>query len=198
VEIRALPERFGIEDGWVTEADIRNLSFWYNQYCPETSAATFEAHLMVLRAYVTLVSGPPIPGAPGLTRAKYNLLRMLYQAEGNHMLIGDFADGLNVSPTNISKLVDSLVADGFVRRTPHEIDRRKTWAELTEEGRELIEAVLPTIAQGVEETWAGLDDEEKRVLAHLLAKMRMHALANSENKTLSVIRRISVARNADE
>jgi DNA-binding MarR family transcriptional regulator len=123
---------------------------------------------------------------------------MLYQAEGNHMLIGDFADGLNVSPTNISKLVDSLVADGFVRRTPLEIDRRKTWAELTEEGRELIEAVLPTIAQGVEETWAGLDDEEKRVLAHLLAKMRMHALANSENKTLSVIRRISVARNADE
>ena len=90
---------------------------------------------MVLRTYVTLVSAPPIPGAPGLSRAKYNLLRMLYQAEDNRVLIGDFAEGLNVSPTNISKLVDSLVAEGFVRRAPHEVDRRKTWAELTEEGR---------------------------------------------------------------
>ncbi len=192
-----MPERFSIEDGWVTETDIRNLSFWYNQYCPETSAPTFEAHLMVLRTYVTLVSAPPIPGAPGLSRAKYNLLRMLYQAEDNRVLIGDFAEGLNVSPTNISKLVDSLVAEGFVRRAPHEVDRRKTWAELTEEGRQLIEAVLPAIAEGVEETWAGLDDEEKRVLAHLLAKMRMHALSNTENKTLSVIRRMTAASTAD-
>ena len=186
-----MAERFNIEDGWVVEAAIRNLAAWYNDYCPDTSAATFEAHLMVLRAYVTLISGPPVTGSPGLSRAKYNILRMLFQAPVNRLLIGDFADGLNVSPTNISKLVDSLVADGFVRRVEHEIDKRKTWAELTPDGVEVMEAVIPAVARNVQETWGGLDDDEKRVLAHLLAKMRMHALATKDNKTLSVIRRLA-------
>jgi DNA-binding MarR family transcriptional regulator len=186
-----MAERFSIEEGWVIESPMRNLAAWYNEYCPETSAPTFEAHLMVLRAYVTLTSGSPIDAAPGLSRAKYNLLRMLYQDPGKRLLIGDFAEGMNVSPTNISKLVDSLVSDGFVRRADHEVDKRKTWAELTPEGIELMEAAIPAVGENVAETWAGLDDEEKRVLAHLLAKMRMHALSTKENKALSVLRRLA-------
>ncbi len=192
-----MADRFIIEDGWITESDVRNLSFWYNQYCPGTSAPTFEAHLMVLRAYVTLVAGPSVTGAPGLSRAKYNLLRMLYQTEGNRLLIGDFAEGLNVSPTNISKLVDSLVADGLVRRAEHEVDKRKTWAEMTEAGTRLMEAALPSVGRAVEETWGGLDDDEKRVLAHLLAKMRMHALATQEDKTASMIRRMAASNGSN-
>jgi DNA-binding MarR family transcriptional regulator len=186
-----MADRFNIEDGWVTEANVRNLALWYNEYCPETSAAAFEAHLMLLRSYVTLVSGPPVAGAPGLSRAKYNLLRMLFQAEGNRLLIGDFADGLNVSPTNISKLVDSLVSEGLVRRMEHEVDRRKTWAQLTEHGQELMEAALPAVGRAVRETWSGLNDDEARVLAHLLAKMRMHAMAKKENRTLNMIRSLA-------
>jgi len=151
----------------------------------------------VLRAYVTLVSRPPISGAPGLSRAKYNLLRMLYQTDGNRLLIGDFAEGLNVSPTNISKLVDSLVDDGLVRRAVHEVDKRKTWAELTEAGERVMEAALPSVGRTVEETWAGLDDEEKRVLAHLLAKMRMHALATKEDKAATMIRRMAAGNSSN-
>jgi DNA-binding MarR family transcriptional regulator len=186
-----MAERFSIEDGWVAEADVRNLAAWYNEYCPDTTAPTFEAHLMVLRTYVTLTSGSPIDAAPGLSRAKYNLLRMLYQAPDYRLLIGDFAEGLNVSPTNISKLVDSLVEDGVVQRAAHEQDRRKTWATLTPEGVQLMQAAIPAVGESVEELWAGLDDEEKKVLAHLLAKMRMHSLAKKENKALRVLARLA-------
>lgn len=186
-----MAERFSIEDGWIVESAVRNLAEWYNQYCPETSSPTFEAHLMVLRSYVTLISGGPVIGVPGLSRAKYNILRMLFQEPDHRLLIGDFAEGLNVSPTNISKLVDSLVADGFVRRAEHELDKRKTWAELTPDGLEVMEAAIPAVGRNVQETWSGLDDDEKRVLAHLLAKMRMNALATKDNKTLSVIRRLA-------
>lgn len=146
---------------------------------------------MVLRSYVTLISGGPVIGVPGLSRAKYNILRMLFQEPDHRLLIGDFAEGLNVSPTNISKLVDSLVLDGFVRRAEHELDKRKTWAELTPDGLEVMEAAIPAVGRNVQETWSGLDDDEKRVLAHLLAKMRMNALATKDNKTLSVIRRLA-------
>jgi DNA-binding MarR family transcriptional regulator len=186
-----MAERFSIEEGWIVESAIRNLAAWYNEYCPDTSAPTFEAHLMVLRAYVTLITPPALASAPGLSRAKYNILRMLFQSPDRRCLIGDFAEGLNVSPTNISKLIDSLVADGFVRRAEHEYDKRKTWAELTPDGVELMEAAIPAVGRNVHETWSGLDEDEKRVLAHLLAKMRMNALATKENKTLSVIRSLA-------
>jgi DNA-binding MarR family transcriptional regulator len=188
-----MPEGFNIDDGWVVESSVHHLAEWYNENCPETSRATFEAHLMVLRAYVTLLSGSPLDVTAGLSRARYNVLRLLYQAPEKRLLMGDFAEGMNVSPTNISKLVDSLVADGLVRRTVHEIDKRKTWALLTDEGEGLVKACLPAVSTHVNDLWASLDEDEKKVLAHLLSKLRMNVLAGKGSKTLSVLRRLQAA-----
>jgi DNA-binding MarR family transcriptional regulator len=44
------------------------------------------------------------------------------------------AEALNVSPRNITGLVDGLVATGFVTRTPHPDDRRATLVTFTEHG----------------------------------------------------------------
>ena len=57
---------------------------------------------------------------------------------------------MNVSPTNITKLMDTLVADGLVTRVTHEIDKRKTWAEITPAGLEMVENALPNVADHVE------------------------------------------------
>jgi DNA-binding MarR family transcriptional regulator len=195
-----MTEGFNIDDGWVVESSVHQLAEWYNENCPETSRATFEAHLMVLRAYVTLLSGSPIDMSAGLSRARYNVLRLLYQAPDKRLLMGDFAEGMNVSPTNISKLVDSLVADGLVRRKAHEVDKRKTWASLTEEGEGLVKACLPAVSTPVNDLWSSLDEDEKKVLAHLLSKLRMNALAGKGSKTLSVLRQLAAAssRSADK
>src|SRR5690606_15830545 len=117
----------------------------------------------------------------GLSRARYNVLRLLYRAPNNRMLMGDFAEEMNVSPTNITKLMDTLVADGLVVRVTHEVDKRKTWAEITEAGKKLVETALPSVAQHVDGLWAGLDEEEKRALIHLLTKMRMSAVTSDQN-----------------
>lgn len=191
-----MADGFSIEEGWVTEDAVHQLAEWYNANCPDTSSVTFEAHLMVLRAYVTLLSGSPIDASAGLSRARYNILRLLYQAPEKRLLMGDFAEGMNVSPTNISKLVDSLVADGLVRRETHAEDKRKTWAYLTEQGEELLKACLPAVSAHVREIWSGLDEDEKRVLAHLLAKLRMHTLTGKSARALSVLRRRLAAANA--
>jgi DNA-binding MarR family transcriptional regulator len=195
-----MSEGFNIDDGWVVESSVHQLAEWYNENCPETSLATFEAHLMVLRAYVTLLAGSPIDLSAGLSRARYNVLRLLYQAPDKRLLMGDFAEGMNVSPTNISKLVDSLVADGLVRRKAHEVDKRKTWALLTDEGEGLVKACLPAVSTHVNDLWSGLDEDEKKVLAHLLSKLRMNALAGKGSKTLSVLRQLAAAssRSADK
>lgn len=188
-----MADGFDIEDGQVVDVPVRDLAEWYNAHCPDTSPATFEAHLMVLRAYVTLLSDSPLDVATGMSRARYNILRLLYQAPDRRLLMGDFADGMNVSPTNISKLVDTLVGDGLVRRENHEMDRRKTWAVLTESGEELVRASLPVIGQAVSEVWACLDEDEKRTLSHLLAKVRMNAVSRRSSKALSVLRRLAAS-----
>ena len=47
------------------------------------------------------------------------------------MKMADLADALEVTPRNITALVDSLEAEGVVRRLSHPTDRRVTLIELT-------------------------------------------------------------------
>ena len=46
----------------------------------------------------------------------------------------ELADALNVTPRNVTGLVDGLVASGFVTRERHPTDRRATLVALTERG----------------------------------------------------------------
>jgi DNA-binding MarR family transcriptional regulator len=178
-----MPEGFEIDtEGWIVERSVQELASWYHRQCQDISELTFEAHLMVMRAYTTLLPGSPLDPSAGLSRARYNVLRLLYQAENGRLLMGDFAEWMNVSPTNITKLIDTLVADGLVQRITHEIDKRKTWAKLTPAGIDMVERALPDVGAHVEHLWQGLDDEEKKVLVHLLAKMRMGSVARGERK----------------
>jgi DNA-binding MarR family transcriptional regulator len=186
-----MPDGFSIDDGWMTELSIHDLAAWYHENCPETTEKTFEAHLMLMKTYAILIPGSPLDPSVGLSRARYNVLRLLYRAPDRRMLMGDFAEEMNVSPTNVTKLMDTLVADGLVTRATHEVDKRKTWAELTAAGAELVERSLPEIAGHVGGLWEGLDEDEKRVLIHLLAKMRVHAVTADSQASTSLLRQLA-------
>ena len=168
---------FTVSDGWLSETAVKDLANWYHEVCPETSAQTFEAHLMVLRAYVTVVADSPLEREAGLSRPRYNILRMLYQEPDRRLLMSNFAQGMNVSQTNITKLIDALVADGLVKRAGHELDKRRRWAELTPKGAALVEHTFKPVSDHVSGLWDGFEEEEKQVLIHLLAKLRFNALA---------------------
>ena len=184
-----MTDDFSLVEGWMSEGSVHDLATWYHDECPKTTSLTFEAHLMVLRTYVTLVEQSPLERVAGLSRARYNILRMLYQAPEKRLLMGDFVQGMNVSPTNITKLVDSLVADGLVLRATHEQDKRKTWARLTEDGEKLVEMALPLVSEHVESLWGCLEEEEKQVLVHLLAKMRLNWTSADSRRPSAVARK---------
>jgi MarR family transcriptional repressor of emrRAB len=136
---------------------------------------------MILRAYVAVASDSPLEKVAGLSRPRYNILRMLYQEQDRRLLMSDFAEGMNVSPTNITKLVDSLVADGLVTRVGHDVDKRRRWAELTPKGARLVQDTLGPVSDHVSGLWDCLETQEKTVLVHLLSKMRLHWMsANPE------------------
>ena len=179
---------FTIKDGWLAETSVRDLAAWYHEQCPDTDSVTFEAHLMVLRAYVTLASDSPLERVAGLSRPRYNILRMLYQAPDRRVLMSEFAEGMNVSPTNITKLVDTLVADGLVTRIGHDIDKRRRWAELTAKGERLVEQTLMPVSDHVSGLWGCLEPSEKQVLVHLLSKLRLHWMSVTAERPAEEVR----------
>jgi DNA-binding MarR family transcriptional regulator len=178
---------FKIDSGWMAEAAVQELASWYHEQWPQTSLLTFEAHFMVLRAYAALVADSPLEHIDDLSRARYNILRMLYQQADQRLLMSDFAQGMNVSATNVTKLVDTLVADGFVTRADHAVDKRKRWAELTPKGAEMVQRSLPAVAEHVSSLWDCLDEREKRILVHLLAKMRFQWVRETSEEASSTL-----------
>ncbi|CCK28686.1 hypothetical protein BN159_4307 [Streptomyces davaonensis JCM 4913] len=71
----------------------------------------------------------------GLTRARAGLLWALFH-DGS-MTQRALAARLQVTPRNVTGLLDALEADGLVARAAHPTDRRATLVSLTEPGRTL-------------------------------------------------------------
>ena len=167
------------EYGLLSEPAASEQADWYVSKCPELDALDFEAHIMLMRAYAALKTDAPFERRGGLTKARYNVLRMLHGDEDGRLLMTDIVVSMNVTPTNITKLVDGLERDGYVRRAGNLDDKRKVWVELLPAGANMVEETLPDVVRYVSNLWQGMTHEEKRVLVHLLAKLRLDILTHS-------------------
>jgi len=103
----------------------------------------------------------------------YPRLRVLEQlgCEGSatmRMVAGE----LGLSARNMTALVDSLEADGLVRRRPHPADRRAVLLELTEQGRKASAVCFESRVGAIGEVFDDLTVAERRKLVELLAKLR--------------------------
>ena len=70
----------------------------------------------------------------GLTRARTSIVWLV--ALHGPMTQRALAEALQVTPRNVTGLVDGLEATGFVRREPHPVDRRATLVALTDTGQD--------------------------------------------------------------
>lgn len=68
----------------------------------------------------------------GLTDARAHLLWVLRQSGPTTQRA--LADAMNVSPRNVTGLLDGLVSAGFVTREPHPTDRRASLVTFTDHG----------------------------------------------------------------
>lgn len=68
------------------------------------------------------------------------------------------ADALEVTPRNITGLVDGLVTSGHVTREPHPTDRRATHVTLTEVGAALVSDLRSSHAALAAQLFGDLDD----------------------------------------
>jgi DNA-binding MarR family transcriptional regulator len=75
-----------------------------------------------------------------LTFPRYEALMLLHFSSRGSLPLGKIGERLQVHRTSVTNTIDGLERLGFVRRVPHESDRRAVLAEILPEGRRVAEA----------------------------------------------------------
>ena len=102
----------------------------------------------------------------GLSPARFRLLATLH-CVGPQIMSG-LGDLLDVTPRNITALVDALEAESLVRRTAHPSDRRATVIELTPSGRALTDSMLDPFQKKLAAVFQELSVPDQHQLLRLM------------------------------
>jgi MarR family 2-MHQ and catechol resistance regulon transcriptional repressor len=109
----------------------------------------------------------------GLSLAEFGALDALYHR--GPLLVGELQRRVLKSSGGITYVVDRLQEKGLVRRRPCETDRRATYAELTDDGRAVMDEIFPLHAASLEAAQDGLNLAERREAIALLKRLGLRA-----------------------
>ena len=110
----------------------------------------------------------------GLTFARYEALVLLTFSKNGSLPLGKMGERLQVHPTSVTSIVDRLEAAGHVVRRRHPDDGRAVLAEITEQGRALVETATSELVNA-EFALAEVPAEDLRELSALLRPVRRRA-----------------------
>jgi DNA-binding MarR family transcriptional regulator len=106
----------------------------------------------------------------GITFARFEVLTLIsFSAEGS-LPLSKIGERLMVHPTSVTNAIDRLEAQGLVKRLPDASDRRRTFAELTDDGKDVLTAstkALMAIDFAIDGLTAGQQDQTYDLLRSL-------------------------------
>jgi DNA-binding MarR family transcriptional regulator len=109
-----------------------------------------------------LISG--IARRSGISHAALNALAVI-EAGGGPIPVGQVTAQMHTTTATMTTVLDTLERKGLVRRTPDAADRRKVLVDITPEGQQVLDDVLPAVQQAGVAAMASFDDVS---LQHLL------------------------------
>ena len=104
-----------------------------------------------------------------LSLAQYQLLEALRGAA--ELPVSDLAASAGVAPPTATRMLDALVRDGLVDRTPAEHDRRVVLVSLTPSGRDALSVAAKGVAAGRARVRDHLTPAEQEQAAALLRRL---------------------------
>ena len=112
----------------------------------------------------------------GLSLAEFGALEALYTK--GPLLVGELQQKVLKSSGGMTYVLDRLQEKDYVQRRPCETDRRAIYAELTDEGRELMDRIFPMHARSLEDAESGLTPAQQEEAIELLKQLG-HAAAKT-------------------
>lgn len=111
----------------------------------------------------------------GLSITEFGVLEVLLHK--GRLPIGEIGSRVLLTSGSMTYVVDKLERRGLLQRRACEDDRRVIHAELSAEGRALIEVVFAEHAALLDELMNGLSHEERATAAELVKRLGLHAQA---------------------
>ena len=111
----------------------------------------------------------------GITRAGFNVLRILSRSENKACKQNEISQLMLVSRANITGLVDSLSRQQLVERLNDPHDRRVNMIKILPKGEKLLDDLLPGYYKHMNDICSVLTDKEKAVFNDLLTRVRTRA-----------------------
>jgi DNA-binding MarR family transcriptional regulator len=142
---------------------------------PQTlSKPALEAWFRLLRGHAATrrTLDAELQAAHGLTVVSYEALLLISRAEQRAMRRVDLAQGLGLTPSGVTRLLDGLERDGLVAKATCDTDARVTYAVLTEAGAERLDRASCSHTGSVRALFEDrYTAEELETLAALLSRL---------------------------
>ncbi len=116
----------------------------------------------------------------GLNSTEFGILELLYHK--GPLPLQQIGEKILISSGNITYSVDKLEQKQLLARKPAPHDRRITFAEITEKGRQLLDEIFPQHEEAICRAVSGLTLDEKREAIRLLRKLGLAAQASYEQR----------------
>jgi DNA-binding MarR family transcriptional regulator len=107
----------------------------------------------------------------GITPGQFSLLLLLWYDPNHRMAPSEIAAQANVTRATATHFIDELENGKLVIRADHPTDRRATWVELTQEGNDLLDKMLPLHLENLKYFTQVLSPVERAEFASLVTKL---------------------------
>ena len=106
----------------------------------------------------------------GTTLPRFDVMAALYRRRDG-VTMSELSRMLLVSNGNATTVVDRLEADGLVRRSPSDLDRRTVYVALTPEGLKAFEGLAEDHEAEVDRLFDGLSEADLDALTDILKRL---------------------------
>lgn len=136
----------------------------------EEQAASLKLFVVLSKAYRSLMDqAVKDMKSYGLASAEFMVLEVLYHR--TRIPLQQIGEKILVTSGSITYNIDKLEKKGLLKRVPCSEDRRVTYAEITDAGRELFDEIFPRHVASIHDLMGGLNTGEKKQAIELLKKL---------------------------
>jgi MarR family transcriptional repressor of emrRAB len=101
----------------------------------------------------------------------YTVLAILYGSLDETSTASELSEACNEKPANLTRVCDELAAKDLIKRSPKPGDRRAVMISLSDQGRALIERILPEVSADITSVYADFTPAELGQLSALTARV---------------------------